>query len=225
MLLAGVAIGVLTCPEWGMAQSQAAQDFDTVSSTSISEPFLMVPNTDAALGIETEDGLRVVPSNTVTRPLLFLPQDVAEQANAQGALGEQAGVGEATALPAPEPEVVSNYNPRALLVTMVRLRSLAISCERILPSSPLRATDGFIGFFAQLGQALPQQQNQELSRVTDRLIPAHAAAVCQSRLNALIGTYQSLAARYAAEKQSDWPAAPPLTAQSWCGSSSCAEVR
>lgn len=125
------------------------------------------------------------------------------------------------AAPAQEAE---RYDPSAFLNAMVSYRTLAATCERVLPGSPV-ADSAEVGlFFEALGQIEPEGEDARLSRLLSRLVRAQGASICQERLTQSALRYGREAVRYQAQKGENWPNAPRISAGPWCASLACSEL-
>lgn len=195
-------------------------DFEMLSNDAIMEPFLMVPSPDAELGEISADGLRVIPSPSVARPLLVLPHTMAKELEkTEGASSETAAVSSRS-----QSQTVS-YDPSSFLEAMVDLRLVSRTCETVLPGSPMSEINGFGAFFQEIGVELPTGIRASLNRTINLLVRAQAASICQERVSDAVREYQQQAITFEARKTDSWPAAPIIKERSWCRTSTCSELR
>ncbi|MBM2576774.1 hypothetical protein JQC91_10710 [Jannaschia sp. Os4] len=118
----------------------------------------------------------------------------------------------------------TGYDPTGFLEAMVRYRSIARTCESVLPGSPLADSQAISGFFAALGQVEPTGTDGALARITRRLVRSQSASICQDRLTQSALNYGRWAADYEVNKGAEWPSAPRISAGPWCASASCSEL-
>ncbi|PRY94773.1 hypothetical protein BCF33_0371 [Hasllibacter halocynthiae] len=116
------------------------------------------------------------------------------------------------------------YDPESFLDAMVRYRTLAATCEEVLPGSPMGDSAEVRLFFEALDQVEPAGTDLRLGRLLDRLVRSHGASICQERLTRSALRYGQEAVRYQAGKGEGWPNAPRISAGPWCASVSCAEL-
>ncbi|WP_458790385.1 hypothetical protein [Yoonia sp. MH D7] len=116
------------------------------------------------------------------------------------------------------------YDPTRFLETMVSYRTLALTCEDILPGSPLADSAEISMFFQTLGMAEPLGVDARLQRLTKKLVRAQGASICAERLQRSALEYGRSASNYSQNKPEAWPNAPRISAGPWCASLSCSEL-
>ena len=117
------------------------------------------------------------------------------------------------------------FNPRPFLTAMVNYRIIALTCDDILPVSPVRGSQGIVDFFEALGQPAPTGRDKQLDGIIYELIRAQAASICVRRLRTAEAEYARQAEQYRQRKPEEWPEEPSISSGPFCESNTCAELR
>lgn len=118
-----------------------------------------------------------------------------------------------------------SFNPRPFLTAMVDYRIVALTCDDILPVSPVRGSQEIVEFFEALGQPAPEGRDEQLEGIKYELIRAQAASICVRRLRIAGAEYARQAEEYRQRKPEEWPDEPSISAGPFCASDTCAELR
>ncbi len=116
------------------------------------------------------------------------------------------------------------YDPKVFLESMVSYRSLALTCEDVIPGSPMSDSGEVLTFFTALGMAEPLAIDQKMRRITTRLVRAQSASICTEKLQDRAVRYGELAVEYTTKRPKSWPEAPRILSGPWCRSESCSEL-
>jgi hypothetical protein len=116
------------------------------------------------------------------------------------------------------------YDPKVFLESMVSYRSLALTCEDVIPGSPMSDSGEVLSFFTALGMAEPLAIDQKMQRITTRLVRAQSASICTEKLQDRAVRYGELAVEYTTKRPKSWPEAPRILSGPWCRSESCSEL-
>jgi len=116
------------------------------------------------------------------------------------------------------------YDPKVFLESMVSYRSLALTCEDVIPGSPMSDSGEVLTFFSALGMAEPLAIDQRMRRITTRLVRAQGASICTEKLQDRAVRYGELAVEYSTRRPKAWPEAPRILSGPWCRSESCSEL-
>jgi hypothetical protein len=134
----------------------------------------------------------------------------------------------ATSIVAQETAAVANdvevYDPKVFLESMVSYRSLALTCEDVIPGSPMADSSEILNFFNALGMVEPLAIDQRMQRITKRLVRSQSASICTERLKDRALNYGKLAIEYTTKKPKAWPAAPRILSGPWCRTEACSEL-
>lgn len=114
-----------------------------------------------------------------------------------------------------EPEAPS-FDPEPFLNSMIALRTAGMTCDPFVSNNPAQRTEGVVGYFEALGQALPDLSDQETQASLRRFIGSQAAMLCQNMLDEAFANYFDQATSYEAGRPEEWPAAPAANPGPWC---------